>query len=73
VQRLLVAAMSVRDPETARAIRAAVFLLLLAEALAAAQGDRRGPRSVSPGPGPARPQRPALPRRGALAGRRPRG
>jgi hypothetical protein len=72
VQRLLVVAMSVRDPDTARAIRAVVFLLLLGEALAVRR-DRRGPRSISPGQAPARPQRRPLPRRGAVAGRRPRG
>jgi hypothetical protein len=73
VQRLLFAAMTARDPATARAVRTAVLLVLVAEALAAAGHDRRGPRSVRPGQAAPRPRRAALPRRGALAGRRPRG
>jgi hypothetical protein len=63
----------IRDPETARAVRTVVLRVLVAEALAAARHDRRGPRSVRPASGPPRPRRAPLPRRGALAGRRPRG
>jgi hypothetical protein len=73
VQRLLYATMRIRDPETARAIRTIVLLVLVAEALAGARHDRRGPRTVRPGQAAPRPRRPSLPRRGALAGRRPRG
>jgi hypothetical protein len=73
VQRLLYATMHIRDTETARAIRTVVLLVLVAEALAAAGHDRRGPRSVRPGQAAPRPRRPSLPRRGAVAGRRPRG
>jgi len=73
VQRLLYATMRIRDPDTARAVRTVVLLVLVAEALAAAGHNRRGPRSVRPGQAAPRPRRPSLPRRGALAGRRPRG
>jgi hypothetical protein len=73
VQRLLFAATSVRDPETAHAIRTVVLFLLVAEALAAGQHDRRAPRSTRPGRATPQPRRKSLPRRGALSGRRPRG
>jgi hypothetical protein len=73
VQRLLFATLRIRDPDTARAIRTVVLFILVAEALAGAQGDRRGPKAVRPGSAPRQPRRTPLPRRGALAGRRPRG
>jgi hypothetical protein len=73
VQRLLLAAMRLRDPEAARAIRAVVLFVLVAEAMAAREHDRRGPRAIRPGRATPQPRRKALPRRGALSGRRPRG
>jgi len=73
MHRLLYATMRVREPETARAIRTVVLFVLVAEALAGAGHDRRGPVSIRPGQAAPRPRRASLPRRGALAGRRPRG
>jgi hypothetical protein len=73
VQRLLFATLRIRDPDTARAVRTVVLLVLVAEALAGAGHDRRRPRSVRPGATPPRPRRFPLPRRGAISGRRPRG